>query len=820
MSLLQMCFGGATGYAELSIDGIGQSNRKWVPLDELAKQNYDIPVAANHPELYFGPACRSVSGKMGKANCRGSWVCWIDADEPGLPDSTIVIMPTAIVRSGGGHHLYWRLNEFCTNPRAIEDVNKSLATTMGGDSAYNIDRMLRVPDSWNHKYNPPKQVELMHYDESLVYSLDQLSVLGALERKSIHKIITGDRRGYKSRSERDMAIVRALISAGADDGLIIDIFKRCKCGDKFLEEGIKGFMYLERTITNARETVNPGDGNKKGFVESSNCYFMPTSRGRIQLSTFILEPTLLLEGEDEDSLVCNVRACGTEHVWQDVVLPRGAFDSVRNLNQHLSKAAWVWLGRDNDVRQLLAYLITQLQDKGVPRAIATTVLGRHHIPRDPRSFFVADEDVLASDGSIWSKPSEAPIMYVDTGRECPKMKLSGSGIGESDIDALASLLPRLNDPECIWPMIGWFMACPYKPEIERLGYRFPILNVTGTKGSGKTTLVTQVFQPILGYAHPRSYDVGTTHFVTLSLLGSSNAVPIAFSEYRAATGSDFTRHVLLAYDTGRDARGNPNQTTTQYPLIAPFSMDGEDKLEDPAAMERMIVVVLSPQTIQEGSDCWLAFQDIRALTLRNFALPYLMHTLESDVALLLDMAEEHINEAFPQILPDRVRRNLTVGWVGVLSFMEFLSNYGVDCYPKDGPSVMRQALLNVYSVARGRAPIAADSFAEFVVNGAAQKSRRFPWHLDNTTGILWFQLLPAYETYTSFKARQRRDVLSKNALRIQLAELENEYMASPRVMELQGRSVFAFGIDLARAYKMGLDIPESFTSKSITFQFG
>jgi len=358
-------------------------------------------------------------------------------------------------------------------------------------------------------------------------------------------------------------------------------------------------------------------------------------------------------------------------------------------------------------------------------------------------FFVGNNQVVASDGSTWEKASEAPIMYVATGREAPDLILSGSGIGESDIDLLAELLPKLNEPGCIWPMIGWFMACPYKPAIEHLGYRFPILNVTGTRGSGKTTLVIQVFQPFLGYETPRTYDVGTTHYVILSLLGSTNAVPIAFSEYRAATSQDFTRHVLLSYDTGRDARGNPNQTTTLYPLISPFSIDGEDKLEDPAALERMVVVVLSPQTIEENSDCWTAFQDLQAIDLHDFALPYLQHTLTTDVGSLIANAEDDVHDAFPSQMPDRVRRNLIVCWAGILSFGEFTYNFGVDCLPSNGPLVLKEALRNVYSVDMGRAPIAADAFIEFVVNGAAQRTKRFPWELEKDSGVLWFRSEPS-----------------------------------------------------------------------------
>lgn len=816
MGLRELCFEGLDGYVEISTGGLTKSHRSWMNIPHYL----DAFMMVQGGEIYYGPAVRSSPDKMGKGNCRCSQVCWVDLDNEELPDTLLVVMPTAIVNSGGGFHIYWKLNEGCSSVEALEGANQSLARALGGDSAHNIDRMLRVPGSWNRKYEPPRQTALIHYDASLVYTLEELLVLEQLNRKSIHKIVTGDRRGYKSRSERDMAIVRALVSSGATDRLVHQIFSRCKCGDKYLEEADHGKDYLDRTIRIIRETTKAGPtGVKKGteFVEEDNCYVVPTQRGKVVLSTFTLEPTLLLEGDNEDSIVCNVRARGTDYVWEDVVLPRSAFDSVRSLGQYLTKAAWIWLGRDADVRKLLALLISKLQDEGVPRAVATSVLGRHTLPRDGRTFFVSTKEVLASDGSHWPRARDAPIMYVDTGRERPDIVLPSRELEQLEVEGIGEVLPVLNDPGKIWPMIGWFMASPYKPALESLGYRFPILSVTGTRGSGKTTLVTKVFQPMLGIQTPLTYDVGTTQFVTLSLLGCANAIPVAFSEYRAATEGDFTRHVLLAYDTGRDARGNPNQTTTQYPLIVPFSIDGEDKIEDAAALERMIVVVLSPSTIEEGTDAWEAFQELQEMELRSFASPYIAHTLATDVGALISDAEDEVSDAFPDKLPDRVRRNLTVCWAGVLSFTAFMEKCKVFCHPSEGAQVLEHALRNVFSVDKGRAPLAADSFVEFVVNGAAKGTSNFPWSLDKATRTIWFQLAPSYESFATYKSRQGSRVLSKNALRIQLAELQSEYMVPPEVRTIRSRTVLAYGVDMVRAYTMGLDIPKALDTKTFTF---
>ncbi len=60
---------------------------------------------------------------------------------------------------------------------------------------------------------------------------------------------------YNSRSERDMAIVRALVLNGFVD-LVKVVFERFPCGDKYREKGRFGEEYLRNTITKAFGNIN------------------------------------------------------------------------------------------------------------------------------------------------------------------------------------------------------------------------------------------------------------------------------------------------------------------------------------------------------------------------------------------------------------------------------------------------------------------------------------------------------------------------------------------------------------------------------------
>jgi AAA domain len=57
--------------------------------------------------------------------------------------------PTCVIMSGGGYNALWRIREPSENLAAVEAVNKKLAAALGGDSCWNIDRLLRLPGTIN-----------------------------------------------------------------------------------------------------------------------------------------------------------------------------------------------------------------------------------------------------------------------------------------------------------------------------------------------------------------------------------------------------------------------------------------------------------------------------------------------------------------------------------------------------------------------------------------------------------------------------------------------------------------------------------------------
>jgi hypothetical protein len=759
-------------------------------------------------DVYFTPALREKSNGTGaeKSDVVGSYVVWVDVDDARLPRTAFP--PSMVVNSGHGHHLYWLLDKPVQSADVIESINKVLLQDIptGDKASWNVNRVLRVPGTTNTK-TPVAETKLIRVMSSgWRYSLQDFNTLAGLDRKARHKIKTGDRRGYKSRSERDWAVVAALINAGARDELIEMLFNEQPVGDK-AGDGKTHAKYLERTIDKARSS-NVIKIKEQEFSEGEDGYYIAKPRGgKRRVSTFTISPKILLDGsafQSEDAIVGNVSASGFE--WTDITFSRTAFTSVRQLDKEAPVAAWQWLGNDIDVRKLLPFLMEDLVGNGLPRVVATPVLGLHTI--EGEHYFVGDKQTLTRDHMTDGYGGD--VAWLPNKREHPALELSPR-CSKQELKTLRSLVPSLNTPQALWPMVGWYAASALKPWLETMGYRFPVLNVTGSRGSGKTTLIQRVMMPMFGQKEPKSYDAGTTRFVILSLLGSTNAVPIAFSEFRYESVEKFLRFVLLSYDTGHDPRGRPDQTTVDYPLIAPFSLDGEDIITDPAARQRIVVSLLNIDTIDEGSDAYLAYKELASKMPSTFGGYYtqrLLLEMESGkLEQTLESARDDIFEAFPMKLPDRVRNNHVVAYLGIRLWCR-----AVGLMPPSA-DVLTRSIKTVYNTEVGRGRMLVDDLVEDVVNACAEATHRFKWEYDEKENVAYFQLATAHAWWIEKRRRQGRGALERDSLRQQLKEVG--YSREPLVRS----GTWMYGVHLPSAIEADLDVPTRLNVREMKVRF-
>jgi hypothetical protein len=147
----------------------GSMDRNWFAVTE-AEQAADCAYELDDSgcEVYFGVLPRDTNTDGRKANVsQAAWI-WSDIDykETSLTKATELLEkapPDIRVKSGGGMHVYWKLNRVIsltdTGRKRFENALAKRIASVGGDpSAKDVSRILRVPGTLNRKYDPPRRV--------------------------------------------------------------------------------------------------------------------------------------------------------------------------------------------------------------------------------------------------------------------------------------------------------------------------------------------------------------------------------------------------------------------------------------------------------------------------------------------------------------------------------------------------------------------------------------------------------------------------------------------------------------------------------------
>jgi hypothetical protein len=96
-------------------------------------------------------------------------------------DATGLPRPTMVVSTGGGFHIYWCFDRALTPaewlPHAFALANATRVHGLKCDTQCTVDsvRVLRIPDTYNYKYNPPKPVKFIGTRRDFDYSLSRLT---------------------------------------------------------------------------------------------------------------------------------------------------------------------------------------------------------------------------------------------------------------------------------------------------------------------------------------------------------------------------------------------------------------------------------------------------------------------------------------------------------------------------------------------------------------------------------------------------------------------------------------------------------------------
>ena len=427
---------------------------------------------------------------------------------------------------------------------------------------------------------------------------------------------------------------------------------------------IPALLALSRSF----ETRIPGIGVVGGHYYRLNRQGEPG----MALSDFLLTVAKVLR-ETSGAFSYEVEMGGREHLllWHDLA-------TKKSLTSWANERGRSWMGSDTDVQMLANNL--RADSVWVESEEGYDVAGWH------------DGVFVWPGGSI----GERAVRFVPT-REGVEKQDFILREGKANVAAWLRVLLGMNLPDTIQPILAWLAAAPLRSQVVQ----FPILNISGSSGTGKTATIESVVPAWSGAGRFLGLSTQPTKYALTSLVASTNGFPLALDEYRpsgARSSEDMLRDVddiiRAAYnsqvrETG-GAPGNPMKKI-KSPIQAPLIVSGESTLAETSLRERSIMVRM--RTEGRRVEAMESFNYMEHDG--KFAHTFLRWLIYRESRL-------DIIPSGPADLPPRMRYNLGVLQAGWGLILDFAFDHGIHDLP-DHPDL--SAIVQEYKEANDSNPI-------------------------------------------------------------------------------------------------------------------
>lgn len=576
-----------------------------------------------------------------------------------------------------------------------------------------------------------------------------------------------------------------------------------------------------------RDTVEPEwrDRERQTVVYESEGVYVRETRGknasRVPITSFAikLKERVSVNGR-EASRVDFVTPAGK--IFRDIVIERDDWNSKAKFMRTFPSIDLQFEGYDQDVQRILGVVASV---EGVPERKGTQQLGYHE------DVWVVQDGAINADG--WT--SDPPRSYVPIGGQGPAVeerfgyrKLDDAAYRQL-VQGVARNLPRCNTPKVMIPLIGWFMACPYKVLIrKRLGH-FSLLNAWGSMGSGKTSILEQMSR-LSGWEGGELFSCTETEFAMLRKLSLTTSIPIALDEYKPHDIQDrdlnkLHRYLRRVYGGDVESRGRPDLSVQSFPLSSPVCVAGEVPFSQPALLDRTIPVRMSRDSLRgpDADTYGQAFDNLRQLPLEGFMPQYIPAVYQDGLGAEYEVADD-MADAFTgtRKISTRVRDSITIALFGYLRFCTHCEQWGTAVDVIEDYQGVVDALLGELVGDGAEVKNGFDKMLEELATMAEIGCVQAGKHYTHDEGQLRLRLPTCIALFRNY-ARQTQspvEVLDERAYRQQLRERavgrEGGYVVAAtqsshwRYYRQNKRAVV---IDVDKAVAVGLDL-EGFSTRA------
>lgn len=293
-------------------------------------------------------------------------------------------------------------------------------------------------------------------------------------------------------------------------------------------------------------------------LERSGCRYYKTDdkNNSIELSNFIMKPVIFIPGKISSRIFLMKNTHGREILVE--MIPEDMVGVTKFRQKCDSKGNYIWKGTNGDLTNLREFLYADM-----PEAERLSRLGWHS-----KGFYVYGNGILY-DGK-WMEPNELGIISVGNANYYLP---SSSDLCEDDFsstDIERRFIYKENDSVTLrmyteliikvyrangMVALAFLIATVFKDVVTEKSNGFPILNIFGVKGSGKTELAYSIMAMVVVETDNTNLNSATPAALAAKAGSCANA-PVHFDEYKNSLKDVIVEFIKGIWDGVGRARAN------------------------------------------------------------------------------------------------------------------------------------------------------------------------------------------------------------------------------------------------------------------------
>lgn len=454
--------------------------------------------------LYFGVATRKSRDSGQAENCSALRALFVDLDFKSTAEhearaklERFPLKPTVVIHSGGGLHVYWLTREpldLQIEAAKTKSLLRRLALVLGGDLASaEPARILRLPGSFNHKYDPPQRVLIEQFEPERAYNPCDFDDLPSPEPEPQNGngrgFTVGERIREGERNDTLYRLARSLKARGLSEAAILAALQTengQKCDPPLSDAEV------ERIAANAF-----GQADRPDFERNGNGSSEEQRRKAASISAHLTDTGNAKRFAEQHGQ--HARYC---HPWRKWLLYEegcwrsddhgGAVTLAKQTVAHIYEEAA--LAGDEDTRKAIAKHAARSENEARTRAMLSLAQSEPGIPVTP--------DELDADGWLLNVANGTIDLRTGCLRE------------HRPTDLLTKFGPVVFDPRAICPTFEAFLRRTFAddPDLIHFVQKFAGYSLTaetreqcfalchGVGANGKSTLLRTLTELLGDYA--------------------------------------------------------------------------------------------------------------------------------------------------------------------------------------------------------------------------------------------------------------------------------------------------------------------------------